>query len=381
MNIDERLANSNFPLPAIREVNLSKHATGISLGLGELKDFKVDTKIFEALSDNWLNGATSYTQNAGLPELRKAIAAKQKFQDGFKYTEEHVVVTIGVQNAIYASIKTLSKLGARRVLIPAIHFGIYKKIPAEFDMEVITYPLNDDFSIDTKMLEKIVLPNDVVILNSPSNPTGKVFSDMELKKLASILEKRLTSGYVIADEIYGSLVYDGEGFKSFSAYFDRTIIADGISKSGAVAGLRVGWLITRNKQLAKAFTSNNASIISTPPTANQFAALPIVNGETQKTINTYNQTLKLNRDKVVKMLDELNIEYNLPEGSFYIFPKISESIDTKDFCLNTAKKENGVVVIPGIAFGAKEYIRISLASNEMEEGLKRLKEALVNYLK
>ncbi|MBK3516820.1 pyridoxal phosphate-dependent aminotransferase [Carboxylicivirga marina] len=381
MSIDERLANTNFPLPAIREVNLSKHPSGISLGLGELKNFRVDKKIFESLQNNWSNGGTSYTQNAGLPGLRKAIAQKQHEQDGFDYDETNVVVTIGVQNAIYTSIRTLQKLGAKRVLIPSIHFGIYKKIPADFGLEVLCYPLNDDFSINLQALEELILPDDIIILNSPSNPTGKVFTSDELKSLAKLLEQKLTEGYVISDEIYGALVYEGTAFESFSKYFERTITADGVSKSGAVAGLRVGWLVTRNQQLAKALTSNNATIISTPPTVNQFAALPIVKGETNATIQDYNQVLKNNRDKVESFLKGMDIPFNSPRGSFYIFPKLSSIVgeDTKDFCLETASKENGVVVIPGIAFGAKEHIRISLATDEMDEALNRLEEAINQY--
>ncbi|MBR8534923.1 pyridoxal phosphate-dependent aminotransferase [Carboxylicivirga sediminis] len=381
MNIDERLENTNFPLPAIREINLSKHPSSISLGLGELKNFTVDPQIFEALSSNWNNGI-SYTQNAGLPALRQAIANHQKQQDGFDYNENHVVVTIGVQNAMYTSIRTLQKLGAQRVLIPSIHFGIYKKIPAEFGMEVICYPLNSDFSINLQALEEILLPDDIIIINSPSNPTGKVFSTDELSNLGELLSKKLTKGYAIADEIYSALVYEGQTAESFSKFFKRTIIANGISKSGAAAGLRVGWLITRHEKLAKAFTSNNATIISTPPTANQYAAIPIIDGQTTNTINQYNQFLKANRDKVMTMLDSLDIEYNMPRGSFYIFPKVGNKItcNIKDFCITTASKPNGVVVIPGVAFGAEEYIRISLATAEMDEALTRLKKAIEHSL-
>ncbi len=380
MNIDERLENTHFPLPAIREVNLSKHTNSISLGLGELRNFEVDKKIHDALVNNWNNG-TSYTQNAGLPDLREAVAQKQSEQDGYSYNANNVVITIGVQNAIYTSIRTLQKLGARRVLIPAIHFGIYKKIPAEFGLEVVCYALNDDFSIDLPALEALIRPDDIIIINSPSNPTGKVFSSDELSKLGKLLEHKLTGGYAIADEIYGALIYEGEAFETFSKFFDRTIVADGISKSGAVAGLRVGWLITRNEQLAKAFTSYNATIISTPPTVNQYAALPVVNGETHSTIDLYNQLLKANRDKVMTRLDEMGITYNVPRGSFYIFPRVDKIIgqNIKEFCLTTAAKADGVVVIPGIAFGAPKHIRISLATDKMDEALTRLRNAIKNY--
>ncbi|TAJ14505.1 pyridoxal phosphate-dependent aminotransferase [Marinilabiliaceae bacterium JC017] len=378
MTIDERLATTEFPLPAIREVNMAKHATGISLGLGELKTFPVDNKIIEAMNASLLNGGTSYTQNAGLPELRRVVAAQQEKQDGYSYTEENVVVTVGVQNAVYTTVKTLSLLGAKRVLVPQVNFGIYKKIPAEFGLEVCTYPLTTDFGVDINGLSAMLKPDDIIIINSPGNPTGRVFSAEEQQQLADLLREKLTEGYVISDEIYGRLVYEGAPFRSFSNYFERTIVVDGISKSGAVAGLRVGWVIARTARLAKAITSNNATIISTPPTANQFAAIPVVEGETQSTIDNYNIILKRNRDLVTRVLDRLYIPYVLPTGSFYIFPDLKDFVgeNTKEFCLSLAKKENGVVVIPGVAFGAPNHIRISLASAEIEEGMRRFEKAM-----
>nr|WP_319397418.1 pyridoxal phosphate-dependent aminotransferase [uncultured Carboxylicivirga sp.] len=381
MSIDERLANTNFPLPAIRQVNMAKHATGISLGLGELKGFEVDGKIKQAMAESWEKSAVCYTQNAGLPQLRQVVAERQQKVDGFAYSSDHVIITIGVQNAVYSSVKTLAKLGAKRVLIPSIHFGIYKKIPAEFGLEVLTYPLKEDFGIDFMALESMLKKDDVMILNSPSNPTGRVYSSEELKELSELLNNKLTEGYLISDEIYGQLVYEGEGFTSFSKYFNRTIVVDGISKSGAVAGLRVGWVITQNEKLAKAITSNNATVISTPPTPNQWAAIPVVNGETRLTIQHYNEVLLENRNKVVAFLKKMKIPFNAPRGSFYIFPKVSGILgdQVKEFCIQTAGQEKSVVVIPGEAFGAPEYLRISLASFELEEGLMRLEKALKEW--
>ncbi len=381
MTIDERLANTQFPLPAIREVNLSKHPSGISLGLGELKSFPPDEQIKEAMLSGWEQGGTAYCPNAGLPALRKAVAAQQQKQDGYTYAEEHVVVTIGVQNAVYTSIRTLHKLGARRILIPEIYFGIYLKIPKEFGMEVETYALTDDFGIDLPALEQQIQPDDVVLLNSPSNPTGRVFSDQEQKLLGRLFQQKLTEGYVLSDEIYGRLVYDGAPSTSFSNYFERTIVVDGVSKSGAVAGLRVGWIITRNPKLAQAFTSNNATIISAPPTLNQYAAIPVVSGQTEATIQSYNAVLFKNRQVVEASLTRLAIPFVSPTGSFYIFPNLKPLLgdQVKPFCLATAKAENGVVVIPGVAFGAPDHIRISLASDEMEEGMQRFEKALITF--
>ncbi len=380
MNIDEQLATTDFPLPAIREVNMAMHKTGISLGLGELKTFQPDKKILTALTNSLKNSGVNYCPNAGLPELRTAVAESQKLQDKYNYTIDNVVVTIGVQNAIYSSIKTLSKLGANRVLIPEIYFGIYKKIPKEFNLEVITYSLTDDYGIDLDALSKQIKSDDIFVLNTPANPTGRVLSHNEQKALGELLAGKLTSGYVISDEIYSKLVYDGEAAVSFSAFFDRTIVVNGISKSGAVAGLRVGWVITKNLLLAKAIVSNNATIISAPPTANQYAAIPVVKGDTQKTIGTYNSTLKKNRDMVMSLLQKYSIPFVKPTGSFYVFADLKSYTgnNSKDFCINIAKKENGVVVIPGIAFGAPSKIRISLATNMIEEGIRRFINALIN---
>ena len=380
MSIDERLATTRFPLPAIREVNMAMHKSGISLGLGELKDFEPDKRIINALTESIGNGGVNYCPNAGLPELRTSIAETQRIEDGYSYTMDNVVVTIGVQNAIYATVKTLSKLGAKRVLIPEINFGIYKKIPLEFNLKVETYRLTDDYGIDLDALRKQVERDDVIILNSPANPTGRVLTGMEQKELTKLLKKELTQGYVISDEIYSKLVYDGEPAVTFSALFDRTIVVNGISKSGAVAGLRVGWVITRNQQLAKAIVSNNATIISAPPTANQYAAIPVVRGETKETIDSYNLILRKNRDVVISVLNRHSIPFVKPTGSFYLFADLKQVVgsDTKDFCINTAKQENGVVVIPGVAFGAPDKIRISLATNMIEKGLARFIDAVIN---
>lgn len=373
MTIDERLANTSFPLPAIREVNMAKHSSGISLGLGELKEFEVDPLIIEAISKSLTGSGTSYTHNGGLPELCQAVAETHIAKNSIPCSAAQVVITIGVQNALYTTIKTLANLGAKRVLIPEIYFGVYKKIPSDFNLEVNTYPLTSDFGINLNGLSEILKSDDIIILNSPANPTGRVLSSNELNELAKLLNNKLTNGYVISDEIYSELVYNGEPSQSFARFFNRTIVVDGISKSAAAAGLRVGWVIAPSLQLAKAITSNNATIISSPPTANQYGAIPVVKGYTTASIQSYNRILKSNCELACSILEQHKIDFIKPHGSFYLFPDLKSHLgsDTKSFCIETAKKENGVVVIPGSAFGAPTHIRISLATNQIEEGLNR----------
>ncbi|NPA37078.1 MAG: pyridoxal phosphate-dependent aminotransferase [Chlorobi bacterium] len=381
MTIDERLASTGFPLPAIREVNLALHPTGISLGLGELRDFETDSKITESLIKSLNKNGMNYCPNAGLPELRYAIANAHGKEDENNYTDENVIITVGVQNAIYSTVKTLKKLGAKRILIPEINFGIYKKIPLEFGLKVETYRLNPDYGIDIDHLKNIINEDDIVIINSPANPTGRVLDSSEQTMLSKLFREKLKNGYVISDEIYGKLVYEGEPFVPFSCFYDRVITVSGISKSGASAGLRVGWIITNNKFLAKAIVSNNATIISAPPTANQYAAIPVVTGETAETLKRYNEILKNNRNNAIEFLKKMQIPYVKPRGSFYIFADLKSIVgeETKRFCIDTAKKENGVVVIPGGAFGANSKIRISLATLKLIDGMKRLTEAVKSY--
>lgn len=381
MSIDERLSQKEFPLPAIRQVNLSMHPSGISLGLGELKEFSVHPLIKKELTDSLDKNGTAYAHNAGLPELRQAVALSQSNKDGFNYNMNHVVITVGVQNALYTTFKTLSDLGARRVLIPEIYFGIYKKIPATFNFEIVAYPLTTNFGIDISKLESIIKDDDVLVVNSPANPTGRVLLNTELEQLGNLLTQKLTRGYAIADEIYDQLIYEGERPAPLASFFNRTITVNGISKSGAAAGFRVGWAITNNEKLARAFTANNATVISSPPTANQYAAIPVVNGSTHSYIHNYNSTLLNNRNYVIDQLQHHNIKAVMPTGSFYVFPDISGKVgpDTTQFCLDAAKKKNGVVVIPGVAFGAPSHVRISLATEQIKEGIARFLSALATY--
>lgn len=190
MTIDERLASSNFPLPAIREVNLAKHPTSIGLGLGELRDFEPDPLMTDYIINSLKADGYNYSANAGLPALRNAIANQQTTEDGFSYKTDHVTIGVGVQNIMYVTIKTLAKLGAKRVLIPEVNFAIYKKIPLEFGLQVETYPLTSDFGIDLPALAQMLLPDDLVIINSPANPTGRVFTEKEQQELGQLFTQK-----------------------------------------------------------------------------------------------------------------------------------------------------------------------------------------------
>ena len=365
-------------------MNQAASKWAVNLWIGQLwKWFEVAPEIYAKHHEigERLSTITNYGPNAGTLEFRKAVAENQWRKDGNQYSETNVLSTVWVQQAMYTSIGTLNKLWAKRVLIPEINFGIYHKIPKGFDMEVETYKLTDDFWIDLNHLNDIIREDDVVILNPVWNPTGKVLASEDLQDLGSLLEDKLTVWYAISDEIYDELVYDEEADTwTFSKYFDRTIVCNWVSKSGAMAWARVGWIVSQNEKLIQAMTSFNTGQISWTSPINQTLALPVVRWETQDTINGYHYSLIQNRGTAMKILDNMWLPYVKPEGSFYIFPSIWDIIsDVKQACINAAQDEKGVVVIPGEAFGAEKHVRISFASNvdNFEKGMNRFK-ALFN---
>jgi len=406
MTIDNSLFSKEYSSPIIRQINQAAckipWKESISLWLWQLWDgFDIAPEIIEVLQwsikdlSEWKNTSVMYSPNSGLASLRVEVAKKQSLKDGKEYDMENVGITIWVQNAMQATIWVLRQNGAKRVLIPEINFWIYKKIPVSYNMEVITYKLNDDYSIDLGDLEWKLKKDDLIIFNSPANPTWKVLSEQEVGQLWDLLENKLTEWYVVSDEIYDELVYEQwKQTTSISKYFDRIITLNWVSKSWAMAGNRVGWVVSSNKDFIKAFVSFNTNQISSPPTLSQLMTLPVVKWKTIETIEKYKQILLNNRKYVINVFDRLGIDYTKPEWSFYIFPKIIDKVPNPKtnrsiykFCYDLAAQENGVVVIPWEAFWntdkSKENVRISLAVSEekFQYGIDRLITALKNNWK
>lgn len=406
MTIDNSLFSKEYSSPIIRQINQAAckipWKESISLWLWQLWDgFDIAPEIIEVLQwsikdlSEWKNTSVMYSPNSGLASLRVEVAKKQSLKDGKEYDMENVGITIWVQNAMQATIWVLRQNGAKRVLIPEIKFWIYKKIPVSYNMEVITYKLNDDYSIDLGDLEWKLKKDDLIIFNSPANPTWKVLSEQEVGQLWDLLENKLTEWYVVSDEIYDELVYEQwKQTTSISKYFDRIITLNWVSKSWAMAGNRVGWVVSSNKDFIKAFVSFNTNQISSPPTLSQLMTLPVVKWKTIETIEKYKQILLNNRKYVINVFDRLGIDYTKPEWSFYIFPKIIDKVPNPKtnrsiykFCYDLAAQENGVVVIPWEAFWntdkSKENVRISLAVSEekFQYGIDRLITALKNNWK
>jgi len=352
-------------IPLIREMSQISHKTSINLGLGQLT-WAVDPQIEEVFK-NPQPSDYLYSPNAGSQKLREAVAARYGYGNA-----DNAVITIGVQEAVYDTVAALKRAGAKKVLIPNIAFGIYQKISSEFGLDVQKFNLTpSSLGISFADFDEAVELHkpDVVFLNFPGNPTGIGIDDGQQSMIASVLRAH-GSPYVISDEIYRDLTFFGEKPRSFSTYYDNTVVVDGVSKSGACAGTRVGWAYTKNPDLAKIITGVGTNVKSSPPTITMRAALPIVDGRTAPTIASYNERLAKNFNITAEFLSDVDIQVPQSTGGFYVFPNLRMR-DTETFCKELAAKENGVTIIPGKAFGAPSHVRISFASDKIEEGMKR----------
>lgn len=378
ISIEERIEtmSSWIKIPIIREINSIAHPNAIRLWLGELP-FPIDRKILDVVLLDPKPEYFRYCPNAWVIEVRKEIAKNYNSNSD----ENNVLVTIWVQEAMYISLLTLKELWLNKVLIPEISFWIYSKIPTELWMKISRFKLNPDFSIDIKEFEKTIkeMKPEIIILNSPANPTWYIYSETEIKKIVEIL-KRNWAPFVISDDIYSKLSFKRD-FTSIHDKYENTIVVDWISKSWASAWLRVGWIYSKNKWIIKICSWKSTTIISSPPTLNQYMALPVIKWETETSILSYKDVLEHNFDIVKKYLSTLNVTIQESMWWFYSFPEVSHYTwnDTEEFCRYAAKDEEWVVVIPWKAFWKPKHIRISFASDKIEEWMKRLIKLLQKY--
>lgn len=373
-----KLASETKP-PIIRQINALAHKNAIRLWLWELP-FSVAPEIKEVFR-NLRDEDYRYWPNAWLTPLREAVSKKYNPN----WTTENSLITIWVQEAVEVSLSALRKAWAKKVMIPEINFWIYKKNPTELWFSVLTFKLNEDFSIDLEAFEKQVASErpDVIIINSPGNPTWYIYSEEEMLAISKILSK-YWNPFVISDDIYSELAY----WREFTPIYDKyknTIVVDWISKSWAAAWLRVWWIYCENKEFITVCVWESTRMISNPPTPTQLAALPVVKWETQETIDWYKNILSSNSQIVRKSLQDLWIEVSDSMGWFYSFPNVSNYTwnDTEDFCKFAASREDWVVVIPWKAFWRPTNIRISFATSEenIVEWMKRLSILLKEYKK
>ena len=355
----------------------------ISLGAGE-PDFDTPENIKQAAIEAIKDGKTKYTVVDGTIELKRAVIGKFKRENNLIYNEKQVTVGVGGKHVIFNAILATINPGDE-VLIPAPYWVSYPDIVllAGGTPVIVECEESADFKILPEQIEKNVTKNTKwIILNSPSNPTGSVYSEQELKDIGEVL-KKFPNVHIMSDDIYEHVLYTKNKFFTIAQIpelFSRTLTINGLSKSYAMTGWRVGYaggpenIIQGIAKIQSQSTTNTSSI-------SQAAAEEALNG-TQDFIKIRSDAFKERRDFVVKKLNSIEgLSCKNPEGAFYVFPNCKDCIGKKD--INTKEIVNdadfvtsllentGVAVVQGSAFGKEGYFRISYATS-----MKNLSKAL-----
>ncbi len=361
----------------------------ISLSLGE-PDFKTPDFIREAAKKAIDEGKWfSYPPVPGYPDLREAIVEKLKQENGIECTVNNIVVSNGAKHSIANVMLTLLNPGDE-VIVYAPYWVTYVEVVklAEGVPVVIEGGLDQDFKASAEQLEAAITDKTkAIIYSSPCNPTGAVFSKEELEAIAEVI-KRHDGIIVIADEIYEYINFAGanHSIAAVPGMLDRTVTVNGVSKSYAMTGWRIGY-ICAPEWLAKAVNKMQGQVTSGVCSIAQRAALAAIQGGKEKTAEMVD-TYRSRREMVYELLKDIpGLKINKPEGAFYMFPdvsayfgksngdeKIENASDMAMYILNTAH----VSVVTGDAFGSPNCIRISYAASDdnLREALKRIKDAL-----
>ena len=360
----------------------------INLSVGE-PDFNTPQHIKDAAKKAIDDNFSHYSPVPGYMDLRQAICAKLKNENGPDFTPEQIVVSNGAKQSICNTILALVNPGDE-VILPAPYWVSYVEMVklAEGKNVIIETGIEQDFKMTPAQLEAAITPKTkLLILCSPSNPTGSVYSREELEALASVLERH-PQVFVISDEIYEHINYVGahQSLAQFPSIRERIVIINGVSKGYAMTGWRIGfiaaplWIAKACNKLQGQYTSGASSIA-------QKAAAAAFAGE-QGCVETMRQAFQHRRDLVVRLAKEIpGLKVNDPQGAFYLFPVVSHYLGKSDGerKINTSSdlamyilEVGHVATVAGDAFGAPDYLRLSYATSEenITEAMRRMKEVL-----
>lgn len=360
----------------------------INLSVGE-PDFYTPDNIKQAAKKAIDENYSFYTPVPGYPALRKAIVEKLKRENNLDYTVDQIVCSNGAKQSVCNTILCLINPGDE-VIIPAPFWVSYSEMVklAGGENVIVNAGQDQDFKITAEQLEKAITPKTkAIILCSPSNPTGAIYSHDELKALADVLAKH-EQIMIISDEIYEHINYVGkhESIAQFENVRDRVIIVNGVSKCYAMTGWRLGW-IAAPLWVAKAVIKLQGQYTSGPSSISQKAAEIAYTGD-QSSVETMRQAFERRRDLIVKLAKEIpGFKVNVPEGAFYLFPDCSsyfgksyngKTINSSSDLALFLLEEGLVACVGGDAFASPNNIRMSYATSEdkITEAFRRIKETL-----
>ncbi|MCE5205523.1 MAG: pyridoxal phosphate-dependent aminotransferase [Porphyromonadaceae bacterium] len=360
----------------------------INMSVGE-PDFTTPDHIKQAAKKAIDDNFSFYSPVAGFPDLKKAICEKLQNENGLQYSPAQIVVSGGAKQSLCNIILSIVDKD-EEVIIPAPYWVSYPEMVklAEGKSVFIYAGINQDFKITPQQLEEAITPKTkALILCSPSNPTGSVYTKEELKAMVAVLEKH-PHVYVIADEIYEHINYIGrhESIAQFATIHDRVIVVNGVSKGYAMTGWRIGW-IAAPQWIASACSMLQGQYTSGPSSISQKAAVAAYTGD-QSCVSEMRVAFERRRNLIVSLLGEIpGLNVNNPMGAFYIFPEcksyLGKSYNGKT--INSATdvamyllEEAHVACVGGDAFGAPGCIRLSYATSDenIQKAVTRIKTAL-----
>ncbi|MGN8225681.1 pyridoxal phosphate-dependent aminotransferase [Gracilimonas sp. BCB1] len=362
----------------------------VSLSAGE-PDFKTPKHICDAAIKAIEDGFHGYTMNPGTPELREAICAKLKRDNNLDYDPSQIICSNGAKQSVGFSLLALVNPGDE-VIIPAPYWVSYPEMTrlAEGESVTVRTSFENDFKLTPEQLENAITEKTkALILCSPSNPTGAQYSADELERLAEVLRK-YPQVYVISDEIYEYIVFEGEHVSILNVapdLKDRVLLINGFSKGFAMTGWRLGYLAASN-EIVSAVSKIQSQETSAPSSISQKAGEAAYKGSLDE-VEKMREQFKKRRDYLVDTLNSFEgVSCFTPGGAFYVFPDISHYIGTTkpdgsaiesstDLCLYLLD-EFGLALVPGDAFGEPNGVRLSYAASmdDLKEAMKRFEEGL-----
>jgi aspartate aminotransferase len=361
----------------------------VGFGAGE-PDFDTPDHIKKAAIRALEEGFTKYTPVGGIDELKDAIAAKLKDENHLTYSRSQIVVSCGAKHVLFNLAQVLFEEGDE-VLIPAPYWVSYPDIILLAGATPVVIPTKESegFKLRGPDLKKALTPRTrALIINSPSNPTGVTYAKDDLNELAEVM--RGTRALIISDDIYEKIRYEDGLFTNMAMLGDdmknRTIVVNGVSKSYAMTGWRIGYA-AGPEEIIQAATSYQSQNTSNPTSISQKAAVAALQGK-QDNVSMMVEEFRKRRDVIVGRLNEIpGITCPNPQGAFYVFPNVSglygrtfrgktlqSSSDLSAYLLDEAD----VAVVPGLPFGSDDHIRLSYATSmrNIEKGLERMKKVL-----
>ena len=356
----------------------------LSFSAGE-PDFDTPRVIKDAAINAINNGFTKYTAVDGIPAIKEAIAAKLKRDNNLIYESDQIIVSNGAKHSLFNLFSATIEKGDE-VIIPAPYWVTYPELVKYFDGTVVEIQTSDAtaFKITPEQLKNALTDKTkMLVLTTPSNPTGALYSKEELSALAKVLEG--TDVLVASDEMYEKLIYDGE-FTSAAAVsedmFQRTITINGLSKSVAMTGWRFGYMAAYQTEIIKATKKLQSQSTSNINTMTQYAAIAGLDGSADDDIEMMRKEFVKRRDEAVKLFNNIDgLSVLKPDGAFYLFVNIQEiSNDSLTFAKELLASK-GVAVVPGVGFGSEGYFRFSFATGiaTIREGIQRIDEFVQEF--